>query len=46
MHSLDDDAFNKEMDALEQDDPELYDRVCEILGVEEEEEESDEEPEE
>lgn len=46
MAKLDDAAFDKEMDLLEADDPELYDRVCEILGVEEEEEEDDQQEEE
>jgi hypothetical protein len=41
MDKLQGDRFDREMDELEQDDPELYDAVCEILGIEEEEEEED-----
>lgn len=41
MDKLDEAKFDTEMDLLEQDDPELYDRVCEILGIEEWEEEEE-----
>ncbi len=42
----DEDAFNDQLDELEESDPEIYQLVCEILEIEEEEQEEEEEEEE